>query len=148
MLSPNYYFCSLCAQAKPYYTFRQLFQHLQYVHNGESNFTIRREVGPLCGGIYSTFAGYKAHIYREHTALLNDDLNKQGIPIDTNTHDDETSSATYHDAHFDFDTETNDIEDEQNETERETDDEDVISWTSLKGPPRVKNLFFFQSIQS
>ncbi len=100
------------------------------MHNGQSDFKIRCELGPLCGRIYSNFAGYKAHIYREHIDLLDKDLCKQEIQIDTNAHDDETLLSTSYDTQLDFDTETHDVEDERNEIERET-DEDVISWPLL-----------------
>jgi hypothetical protein len=131
MSSHNYYFCALCVQAKPYYTFRKLFRHLQYVHNGQSSFKIRCELGPLCGTIYSTFAGYKTHIYREHKALFNEDLCEEELQLDTNTHDNGTSPPIFSDA-LDLDTQTNDINDELNETDKETDDEDVICWSLIK----------------
>jgi hypothetical protein len=130
MSSHNYYFCSLCIESRPYWEYRELFRHLQYVHNGQSEFKIRCELGPLCGRIYSTFAGYKAHIYREHTDLLDKDLCKQGIQTDTNAHDDETLLSTSYDTQLDFDIEIHDVEDERNEIERET-DEDVIHWPLL-----------------
>jgi hypothetical protein len=77
MSSRNYYFCSLCVESRPHCEYRELFRHLQYVHNEQSDFKIRCELGPLCGRIYSTFAGYKAHIYREHIDLLDKDLCKK-----------------------------------------------------------------------
>jgi hypothetical protein len=132
MSSQNYYCCSLCVQAKPYYTFRKLFQHLRYAHSGQSNFKIRCELDSLCGTIYSTFAGYKAHIYREHKALLNEDLCEEETQLDTNTHDNETSLPIFSDAYLDLDTQTSDINDELNETDKETDDEDIVCWSLIK----------------
>ncbi len=66
-----------CVQTKLYYTFRKLFQHLQYVHNEQSNFKIRCEHGLLRGEIYSTLAGYKGHIYREHKDLSDEYLSEE-----------------------------------------------------------------------
>ncbi len=55
----------------------KLFQHLHYVHNEQPNFKIRCELRPLCGAKYSTFAGYKVHIYREHKDLSDEDLSEK-----------------------------------------------------------------------
>ncbi len=72
--SQNYYFCSLCVQVKVYYTLRKLFQHLHYVYNEQSNFKIQCKHGALCGAIYSTYAGYKCRIYREHKDFPHEEL--------------------------------------------------------------------------
>ncbi len=102
MSSQNYYFCPLCLPAKPYYKFRELFKHLQYLQNEQSNFKVRCELRPLCGTIYSTFMGYKGHIYREHKDFLNEDLYEKQMQLDTNTHDNEASSTTFSNTHSKF----------------------------------------------
>lgn len=130
MLSQNYYFCPLCAQGKPYYAFRELFRHLQLVHNGQSDFKIRCELEPSCGNIYSTFSAYKGHIYREHKGLLDNDLCKTGgTHIHTKIVDDKAPAPTSYDIQLDFNSQVHDIEDEQNEEEEEEIvNDDIISW--------------------
>ena len=132
MSSQNYYFCSLCIQPKSYNTFRKLFQHIRYVRNGDPNFKIRSELGPLCGTIYSTFSSYKAHIYREHTDLINEHPQKLDSQSHLMIHGDERSTSTDYDTTIDFHIELDEIEDEENETEEEADIDDIISWQSLK----------------
>jgi hypothetical protein len=51
--------------------------------------------------------------------------------IHTNTHDSGMSPPIFSDA-LNLDTQTNDINDELNETDKETDDEDVICWSLIK----------------
>ncbi|CAF1322994.1 unnamed protein product [Adineta steineri] len=118
---------------KPYYEFAELFKHIQYVHNGQLDFKVRCELGPLCGRVYSTFAGYKSHIYREHADLLNKDLYRKEMQITTDTHDDEILSATNYATQSVVNTQIYDGENEQDESERETetDDEDTIRWPLL-----------------
>lgn len=111
--------------------FRELFKHIQYAHNGQLDFKIRCELGPLCGSIYSSFSGYKGHIYREHTDLLNEDLHVQQEHHDINTHNEETILSTIYDTQSDFDIQINDEEVEECETDVETDDEDIICWPFL-----------------
>ncbi|CAF4089530.1 unnamed protein product [Rotaria magnacalcarata] len=108
-------------------------KHLQFVHNGQSDFKVRCELGPLCGNTYSTFTGYKTHIYREHTDLLDNASCKQEILIDTNTRDNETAIATSYDAQLDADNLMHNVEDERDQIESEIDDddEDVICWPLL-----------------
>ncbi|CAF4196456.1 unnamed protein product, partial [Adineta steineri] len=132
MSSHNSYFCSLCAQRKPYYEFAELFKHIQYVHNGQLDFKVRCELGPLCGRIYSTFAGYKSHIYRQHVDLLNKDLNRKEVQIITDTHDDEILLATNYATQSDFNMQIYDGENEEDESEEEIEDEDTICWPLLK----------------
>ncbi|CAF3760072.1 unnamed protein product [Rotaria sp. Silwood1] len=106
-----------------YPTFRKLFQHLQYVHNGQSNFKVRCELGPLCGTRYTNFKAYKAHVYREHVNLLDEDLCKQEVQFDTGTHTNKVSLSTYDDAQLHFGIQENDLEDNGSENEGESDDE-------------------------
>ncbi|CAM4838394.1 unnamed protein product [Rotaria magnacalcarata] len=88
---------------KPHCTFRKLFKHIQYIHLGEPNFKIRCELGITCGTTYSSFSGYKAHIYREHTTLLNVEPRKQEVQSYTDAANDETLD----DICVDFDMERN-----------------------------------------
>jgi hypothetical protein len=94
MSSQNCYYCSLCVQGRPYYAFLELLRHLQFAHNGQSDFKVQCELGPLYGNIYSTFAGYKTHIYRDHRDLLGNDLCKQGMHLNANTHNSQTLPST------------------------------------------------------
>ncbi|CAM4807706.1 unnamed protein product [Rotaria magnacalcarata] len=112
-------------------TFRKLFQHLQYVHNGQSNFKIRCELGTLCGTIYSTFNAYKTHIYREHLNLLDENLCRQPIQLDTEACDN-ISSSTCGVSYLDFDIQINDAEDEFQDEQTEPDDDTSICWSLLK----------------
>ena len=132
MSSQDYYFCSLCVQAGPFPTFRKLFQHLQYVHNGQPNFKIQCELGPLCGTIYSTFNAYKTHIYREHLNLLDENLYEKTTQPDIKASSNDTSSSTYDDMHLDFDIRINDAEDELQDNQTEIDDDTSICWSLLK----------------
>lgn len=130
-MSSQDYVCALCVQVGPFRTFRKLFQHLQYVHNGQSNFKIRCELGPLCGTIYSTFSAYKTHIYREHLDLLNEDLCRQSMQLDADACD-HMSSSTCGDPYLDFDIQINDAGDELLDETTELDDDANICWSILK----------------
>ncbi|CAF2112263.1 unnamed protein product [Rotaria magnacalcarata] len=130
-MSSQDYVCSLCIQAGSFPTFRKLFQHLQYVHNGQSNFKIRCELGTLCGTIYSTFNAYKTHIYREHLNLLDENLCRQSIQLDTEACDN-ISSSTCGVSYLDFDIQINDAEDEFQDEQTEPDDDTSICWSLLK----------------
>ncbi|CAF4397254.1 unnamed protein product [Rotaria socialis] len=130
-MSSQDYVCSLCIQAGSFPTFRKLFQHLQYVHNGQPNFKIRCELGTLCGTIYSTFNAYKTHIYREHLNLLDENLCRQPIQLDTEACDN-ISSSTCGVPYLDFDIQINDAEDEFQDEQTELDDDTSICWSLLK----------------
>ncbi|CAF4156015.1 unnamed protein product, partial [Adineta steineri] len=106
--------------------------HIWYVHNGQLDFKVRCELGPLCGRIYSTFPAYKGHIYRQHVDLLNEDLYRKEVQIITNTHDDETLLATNYATQSDFNMQIYDGENEEDKSEEEIDDEDTIRWPLLK----------------
>ncbi|CAF1288888.1 unnamed protein product [Rotaria magnacalcarata] len=130
-MSSQDYVCSLCVQAGSFPTFRKLFQHLQYVHNGQPNFKIRCELGTLCGTIYSTFNAYKTYIYREHLNLLNENLCRQPIQLDAEACDN-ISSSTCDVPYLDFDIQINDAEDEFQDEQTELDDDTSIYWSLLK----------------
>ncbi|CAF3814214.1 unnamed protein product [Adineta steineri] len=117
---------------KPYCKFIDLFKHIQYVHNGQLDFKVRCELAPLCGRIYSTFAAYKGHIYRQHVDLLNEDLYRKEVQIITDTHDDKTLLATNYATQSDFNMQIYDGENEEDESEEEIEDEDTICWPLLK----------------
>jgi hypothetical protein len=81
--------------------------------------------------MYSSFAAYKTHIYRAHIDLLDKTLSEEGRQLDSNTYDDRVIPPTLSNTHLNVDSQTNDIDDQSNETERET-DEEIIFWTLLK----------------
>ncbi|CAF4094505.1 unnamed protein product [Rotaria magnacalcarata] len=132
MPSKNHYFCPLCVESKPNSTFRKLFKHLQYVHIGEANFKIRCELGPLCGTLYSTFASYKTHIYREHADILEETTGIEEVPRDPNICNDAASNLTCNVTDLGSDSEIDDMEDVENEEDEDTDVDDIICWPSFK----------------
>jgi len=79
----------------------------------------------------STFSGYKSHIYREHKDLIDQNSSNQGIPANIHTHIDETLLSTSYDIQSNFDNQIHDEEDERNESENETNEEDVVCWPLL-----------------
>ena len=125
MSLPNYFYCQLCSKSEPHCTFRKLFKHIQYIHLGEPNFKIRCELGMTCGTTYSSFSGYKAHIYREHTTLLDVEPRKQEVQSYTDAANDETLD----DICVDFDMERNhETEEELSENESQISCASFINW--------------------
>ncbi|CAF4362548.1 unnamed protein product [Rotaria magnacalcarata] len=131
---------------KPPCTFRKLFNHIQYIHLGEPNFKIRCELGITCGTTYSSFSGYKAHIYKEHTTLLNVEPRKQDVQSYTDAANDETLD----DICLDFDMERNhETEEELSENESQINCESFINWPLFnenlnKCSNDIINLEFFE----
>ncbi|CAF2114746.1 unnamed protein product [Rotaria magnacalcarata] len=132
MPSVNHYFCPLCVESKPNCTFRKLFTQLQHIHNGKAHLKIRCELGPLCGTIYSTFASYKTHIYREHVDILEEIIYQEEVPLDPNIGNDATSILTCNATDLGTDSEIHDMKDVENEEEEDTDADDLICWPSFK----------------
>ncbi|CAF4338949.1 unnamed protein product, partial [Rotaria magnacalcarata] len=103
---------------------------LQHIHNGKAHLKIRCELGPLCGTIYSTFASYKTHIYREHVDILEEIIYQEEVPLDPNIGNDATSILTCNATDLGTDSEIHDMKDVENEEEEDTDADDLICWPS------------------
>lgn len=124
-MSSNVYYCSLCRNDKKYCAFRDLFKHIQYFHNGQSNFNVRCELSPLCNQVYGTFAGYKSHIYREHRDLIDTSSDKNAGALYLKILDGGTSVSANDRVQVDLDIQVH--EDlEQTESDNEIDDENLV----------------------
>lgn len=120
MSSNNCYYCSLCAQNRPYCVFRELFRHIQYVHNGQ-----------LWTSVFYFFYGYKSHVYREHKDLIDENAYKHRIQPDVDIHTNETLLSTIGHVQLDCDNQPYNEDEEQNYSDEEINEDDIINWALL-----------------
>ncbi|CAF1357077.1 unnamed protein product [Adineta steineri] len=69
-MSQLHYFCPLCESPNVFQNYPKLFAHIRDEHREESPFSIRCELGMMCGSRYSSYDSYRRHIYRCHRSLL------------------------------------------------------------------------------
>ncbi|CAF4804073.1 unnamed protein product, partial [Rotaria sp. Silwood2] len=76
-----------------------MFRHVTVYHQNDPNFSITCDLHKTCGVLYRTFAAYKSHIYRRHSAELystkknNNNNNTNIILINNQQHENIGSSV-------------------------------------------------------
>lgn len=66
---PNFT-CSLCFTIRKFPSFVKLFYHIGRFHRNDVSFRITCNLSPSCGSSYRSYAGYKAHLYRNHRDMM------------------------------------------------------------------------------
>ena len=64
------FICPLCSTERNFDCFAKMFRHVTVYHQNDANFSIVCNLYQTCGVLYRTFAAYKSHIYRRHSAEL------------------------------------------------------------------------------
>ena len=73
--------CSLCSSRRDFASFKTLFRHIGLFHQNDPSFRYSCDVNASCGFSYTTYAAYKAHVYRHHVDLLQASVT---VPVDLN----------------------------------------------------------------